>query len=357
MATSVSVTTTTAAARRVPGPLVLRRTGLAVLAAALLVALAQGVSAYADYQLAQVAVYAVAVAGLTVLTGYNGQISLGHGALMAVGAYTMALLMNKLSWNFVVALVAAAVLTALVGVLVGAVAARLRGPYLAGVTLALAVGLPGVANHWGTFFGGDTGLSVTITPPASLGFDFPTERWQSWVSTTFAVLAFLLLANFVRSRYGRILRAVRDDEVSAALCGLSVPRVQIVSFIVSSAAAGLAGGLFALVITVANPANFSLALSLSLLTAVIIGGAWSLYGAVWGALVIVYVPTWLGDIASPTGRVGQNLPLFVYGAVLIAVMRFAPLGIHGLVARLLYAGRAVFARSRLSARARRVSND
>lgn len=324
-----TTTTVTGRRRRLPGPKVLHRTSLALLAAVLLVALAAALPAYRDYQLAQVGYYAVAVAGLTVLTGYNGQISLGHGALMAVGAYTTALVLLHLHWPLAVALLLATLVTAVGGLFVGAVAARLRGPYLAGATLAFAVGLPGLANHYSSVLGGETGLSVLVVPPASLGLDFPTERWQAWISVVAAAIAFLLLGNLVSSRLGRTLRAVRDDEVSAALSGLHVARLQVVAFIVSAAAAGLAGGLLAVVVTLANPATFSLALSLALLTAVILGGVGGLGGAVWGALAIVYLPSWLAGLASPSGKVGQNLPLLVYGLVLIALMRFAPFGIQG----------------------------
>src|SRR5213078_796471 len=152
--------------------------------------------------------------GLTVLTGLNGQISLGHGALMAVGAYTAAKLIGDSASGppLAVVLLAAAVVTAAVGLLVGVGAARLRGPYLAGATLALAVGLPAIAEKFPKFLGASNGL--TVTPPTPPGQTFPLERWQAWIAGVAALVAYVLLANVVRSRLGRAFRAVRDDEVA-----------------------------------------------------------------------------------------------------------------------------------------------
>ena len=288
-----------------------------------------------DLRLATGAYYFVALAGLMVLTGLNGQISLGHGALMAVGAYTAALLIGREHWPLVPVLVAATVVAGLVGIAVGAVAARLRGPYLAGATLALAVGLPSLADRYPGAFGGENGLVVPPpTPPASLGDTFPLERWQSWIACLAALIAFVLLANLVRGRYGRSFRAVRDDEVAAQLAGLDVARMQVFAFIVSAACAGLAGGLLVVVTSLAAPGAFTLSLSLALLTGVVLGGLGSLAGAVWGAIVLVLLPTWTNDVAdslSLSGDVKANLPLALYGIFLIAVMLAAPGGIQGAV--------------------------
>ena len=196
-------------------------------------------SAYNNLQLATMAYYFVAVAGLTVLTGQNGQISLGHGALMAVGAYATVKIQDAVSWPLAVVLLAASLVAAVAGALAGAAAARLRGPYLAGATLALAVGLPALATKFSGFLGGSNGLTVTPPiPPPSLGATFPLERWQAWIACLAALVAYVLLANLVRSGFGRAFRAVRDDEIAAQLAGFHVARTQITAFVVSAACAG-----------------------------------------------------------------------------------------------------------------------
>jgi branched-chain amino acid transport system permease protein len=307
-----------------------------VLTAALAVVLlvvSLALTPFNNLRLASVAYYFTALAGLTLLTGLNGQISLGHGALMAVGAYTVAILVGRDGWALVPALVAATAATALIGSLLGVVAARLRGPYLAGATLAFAVGLPGLADRYPHAFGGENGLIIPPPqPPSGLGTTFPLERWEAWIACVAALLTFLALSNLQRSRVGRVLRAVRDDEVAAQLSGLDVARTQITAFVVSAACAGLAGGTLAVVTQLAAPGAFTLALSLSLLTGIVLGGLGSLPGALWGAIALVMLPAWSDDIAnsfSLSNDVQSNLPLALYGVVLMGVIVAAPEGIQG----------------------------
>jgi branched-chain amino acid transport system permease protein len=289
---------------------------------------------YRDLQVAQASYLLCAAAGLTVLTGLSGQISLGQGAFMAVGAYTAALVFNDLHWPLPLVLVASVVAAGVLGVVMGAAAARLRGPYLAGATLALAVGLPSLADYKGLshLLQGQNGLTVASSPPPlALGDTFPLERWQAWIAGFCAVVTLWFLANLTRSRYGRMLRAVRDDEAAAALSGIRVARVQILAFVVASACAGLGGGLLAWVNSLAAPGAFTLALSLQLVTAVILGGLGSLAGAVWGSLLLVLVPSWASDLSSAAGLshdVESNLPLALYGLVLIVVMIAFPGGVQ-----------------------------
>jgi len=174
-----------------------RRLGAAVVTAAIVWFLSVKLNTFRDYQIAEVAVYVPAVAGLTVLTGLSGQISLGNGAFMAIGGYTTALLLLHLNWPFIAALVASAAVTAVAGGIVGVAAARLRGPYLAGATLMLGVALPALASAYQGVFGGDQGLNVTFTTPAFLGAAFPLTRWQAWVSTVVA-LGILVVVLMVR---------------------------------------------------------------------------------------------------------------------------------------------------------------
>jgi len=307
------------------------------------------ITPFNNLRLASIAYYFTALAGLTVLTGLNGQISLGHGALMAVGAYTVAILVGRDGWALVPALVAATVVTAAIGSVLGVVAARLRGPYLAGATLAFAVGLPGLADRYPHAFGGENGLIIPPPqPPAGLGSAFPLERWEAWIACATALIAFLALSNLQRSRVGRAMRAVRDDEVAAQLAGLDVARTQVTAFIVSAACAGLGGGALAVVTQLAAPGAFTLVLSLSLLTGIVLGGLGSLPGALWGAIALVMLPSWSDDIAnsfSLSTDVQSNLPLALYGVVLMGVIVAAPEGIQGAVRRL---GRRLRPRSSMS---------
>jgi branched-chain amino acid transport system permease protein len=207
----------------------------------------------------------------------------------------------------------------------------LHGPYLAGATLALAVGLPAITQRFPDVLGGSNGLAFTVhSLPAGLAV--PQTRWQAWVVWTTALLALVLLANVTRGRFGRMLRAVRDDEVSAALSGIHIGRTKILAFLLSATCGGLAGGLQAFLLGTAAPGSFTLALSLSLLAAMVLGGVGSLWGAFWGALALVYVPAWANDLTHGLDLgtdVAQHLPLAVFGIVLIAVVLVFPRGIHG----------------------------
>jgi branched-chain amino acid transport system permease protein len=321
------------AARGVIRSSTLLRSLVAVVVAGLvLLFVSDQLSAYRNLQLATGAYYFCVLAGLTVLAGSSGQISLGHGALMAVGAYTVGKLANA-GWAMVPELAAAAVVTLIIGIPVGLAASRLRGPYLAGATLAFAVGLPALADRFPTAFGGENGLTINPpTPPASLGVNFPLERWQAWIACIGALIVMFVFYNLNRSGVGRALRAVRDDEIAASLAGLRVGRWHTLAFALSAAAAGLGGGLLAVVTGTIAPGAFPIQLSLTLLAGVVIGGLGSLWGAVWGAALLVLLPNWTNDVASSfslSTNVAHNLPLAVYGVVLIGAMLAWPSGIQG----------------------------
>jgi branched-chain amino acid transport system permease protein len=313
--------------------MILRSVAWVLLAAIVLAILSEVAGAYQDLQLATGAYYFAVLAGLTVLAGQSGQISLGHGALMAVGAYSFALLVGNEGWALVPAIVAAVLVTAIVGIPVGAAASRLRGPYLAGVTLAFAVGLPALADKFPATFGGENGLPINPpVPPSFLGSSFPLERWEAWIALAGALVVLFVLLNLAGSGVGRALRAVRDDEIAASLCGLRVGRTHTLAFVVSAGCAGLAGALLAVVLQLAEPGAFPLQLSLSLLTGVVLGGLGSLVGAIWGAALLTLLPNWANDLASSfslSTKVSENLPLAIYGIVLIGAMILWPSGIQG----------------------------
>jgi branched-chain amino acid transport system permease protein len=314
--------------------------GLAfVIAAALVIFGLDSINGFLVYQLSSVTYIAIAAAGLTVLTGLNGQLSLGHGALMAIGAYTTALLLKaNTDLNPAIVMAVSVVVTAVGSILVGAAAARLRGPYLAGATLGLAVGLPGVAVRFSNVFGGDAGLNVqALSSPDALS-SVPAEVWVAWIGLIPAAITFILLANLVSTRYGRDFRAIREDEVASSLHGIRVAQTQVVAFVLSGACAGLAGSLLAYTINGAAPGSFPLTLSLLLLAAIVIGGIGTLPGAVWGALVIVFIPDWistLNDTIHLPGNIRDQLPLALFGGVFIVAMLVFPHGIQGGVQRLL----------------------
>lgn len=327
---------------------VVRHLALTLAAAAVLLAVTYGLAPFRNYQLATVAAYLCATAGLTVLTGLSGQLSLGHGALMATGAYPVAFAQNEFrdrditgAWVLPLSLSIGVAAALVAGLVVGLAAARLRGPYLAGVTLAVAVIVPALTTAFDGVFNGDQGLSVYVAPPPlALGYDFPYERWQAWIALTGALLTMFLLANLVRSRYGRHFRAVRDDEVAARLAGINVARTQVLAFVVSAACAGLGGGLLAVLAQSVSPGAFSLTLSLFLVMAVVIGGLGRLAGAAWGALLLVLLPAASHSVTealslSPAAaqRLDGNLPLAIFGVTLVAVMLLAPGGVQGLLSR------------------------
>ena len=312
----------------------LRHLSLALAAGLVMWAITFVIGSFNDYQVAQIGLYAIALMGLSVLVGANGQISLGHGAFMAVGAYAGGEVFVHTQLPLAVGLVTAAAVAAAAGIVVGLPASRLRGPYLAGMTLALAIGLPAIAIKFSSTLGGEQGLSVN--PPVPPGAIDP-QRWLSWVSLLAALITMVVLGNVLSSRIGRALRAVRDDEVAASLSGISVARTQVLAFAISAACAGLAGGLLALSTGVVNPGEFPVAVSISLLAGMVLGGTGSLIGAWWGAVILVYVPQWSSSVAGALNlQSGQssNLALLFYGLVLIVVMLAAPSGVQGALRRL-----------------------
>jgi branched-chain amino acid transport system permease protein len=312
-----------------------RHLAVTALALALMVGLTFVLDPFRDYQLATAAAYLCATAGLTVLIGVNGQVSLGHGALMATGAYTVALLPT--GTPLLLSVVAAVLVTTLAGAVVGVAAARQRGPYHAGVTLAVTMVVPAVTTLADPVFHGDQGLPVAVDPAPAWA---TPEQWQAWLAITAAAVTLFVLANLLRSRFGRAWRAVRDDEVAAQLAGIGVARTQVLAFVVSAACAGLGGAMFAVLAQSVSPSTFSLTLSLFLLLAVVIGGLGSLAGAAWGALLLVLLPDAIHSLTDglPVGpdlaqRLSGNLPLAVFGLTLVVVVLAVPGGLQGLVVR------------------------
>jgi branched-chain amino acid transport system permease protein len=315
-----------------------RHLGAAIAAAIVIAVLTIKLGDYRDFQIAQIAAYVAAVAGLTVLIGTSGQISIGHGAFMAIGGYATALIFNHLHWNLILIFLAATAAAAMAGGIVGVAAARLRGPYLAGATLMLAVALPSLTDRYQGVLGGDQGLHFYVSTPGFLGTGVSLARYQAWLAVIAALVTLVLMANLNRSRVGRSWRALRDDEVAAALAGLNVAWLRTLAFVVSSACAGIGGALLAVVTGTVSPGGYALVLSIQLLTAAVLGGLGSLPGAVWGAsLVLFLAQTYLQNLATSHGlssSTSASLAIIAYGVVLVLVMLVFPSGIQGGLRRL-----------------------
>lgn len=322
---------------------------LATVIAAGLIAVTFAIPSFTSYQLATACAYLCGIAGLTLLTGAGGQLSLGQAALMAAGAYSYALSANAMSdagaegpLLLVLPLLAAVIGAALLGLVIGLAAGRLHGPYLAGFTMALVVALPAVTSTFSSVLGGDQGLWITVEKrPTALRGTVSNEAWQAWLAVICAVLVLTLLANLLHGRFGRELRAVRDNPVAAALAGINPARTKVTAFVASSAAAGMGGGLLAYTTQSASPGAYSLVFSLFLLMAAVVGGIGSLAGAVWGAALLVALPhlisTATARLALPAElaqRLDGNLSVAIFGLVLVLVILLAPQGIQGLLLKL-----------------------
>ncbi|WP_251152563.1 branched-chain amino acid ABC transporter permease [Cellulosimicrobium sp. Marseille-Q4280] len=299
---------------------------------------------FRSYQVALVAVYLCATAGLTLVVGLAGQVSLGHAALMAAGGYGYALTANALTdagleggARVVPSLLAGAAVAGALGLLLGLAGARLHGPYLAGLTLALVLALPALATTWSTVLGGDQGVQVAFDGvPEPLQGLLGIEQWQAWVAVVVAAVVVTGLALLRDGRLGLRIRAVRDDAVAARLAGIPAGRVMVATFTASAVGAGLGGAVLCFVTQSVAPGGYGLALSLLLLVAVVLGGLGSLRGAVIGAVLLVLVP-WLaglladalpvpGDLAQ---RLDGNLAVLLFGVLLVVVMVAAPGGLTG----------------------------
>ncbi len=279
------------------------------------------------YQGATVAVYAIGIASLILLIGYSGQVSLGHGALLAIGGYAAALARINYEAPIWLAFVVAVLAAAIGGALLGLAAARLSGPYLAGTTLALAIGLPSIANQF-LVLGGEQGLIFDVgVPPASLGEDFTQYKWFFWISWTAALITLYWLRNVLNSRYGRGWRAVRSNDVSAELAGIHVGRNKVLAFTISAGLAGLAGALLGMMILV-SPGVYPLALSFSLATGAVLSGVTTLGGVMIGSVTLVAIPEIALAIADRYGSetITTNLPGLLVSALLILTVLFVPNG-------------------------------
>jgi branched-chain amino acid transport system permease protein len=290
------------------------------------------VSNYRVFQFTLVIVYAIALLGLNMLTGYNGQISLGHGAFYAIGAYVAAILMDKFGVPYWLTLPAAGAVCGLAGFLFGLPALRLEGLYLSLATFALGVALPQILKFKGfePWTGGAMGI-VIVKPDAPAWLPLTQDQWLYFVSLAVAVVMFVIGWNILRGRMGRAMVAIRDQPIAAQAMGVDTALVKSLTFGVSALYTGVAGALGAIVIQFVAPDSFSIFLSITLVVGVVIGGLASISGAIWGALFIQFIP----NVAD---QISKAAPWAIYGIFLIGFMYAMPTGVAGFI-RMLVARR------------------
>ena len=278
------------------------------------------------FQFAQVWIYAIALLGLNMLTGYNGQISLGHGAFFAVGAYCAAIMMDRWEIGYAWTVPAAAVLCFVAGFLFGLPALRLEGLYLALATFSLALAVPQILKYFEHWTGGSQGI-VLSKPEAPFGLPLNADQWLYFFTFAVMLALFWLASNLLRGRVGRAIAAIRDNPISAQAMGVDTATFKALTFGVSAAYTGVAGALSAAVVAFVAPDSFNVFLSITLLIGVVIGGLASIPGAIYGAFFIQFVPNWAQEISKAA-------PWAIFGVFLIVVIYFVPTGIAGGLKRL-----------------------
>jgi branched-chain amino acid transport system permease protein len=315
-------------ADRREGRLELWRVLAVVVVVGIAIALTFLVNNYRLFQLSMTISYACAVLSLTILTGINGQLSLGHGAFYAVGAYATAILMSNYDWPYWATIPVAAVAAGIVGFLVGFPALRLAGLYLALVTLALAVAAPQILkiNALSDLTGGVQGLT-TDKAEAPFGLPLNPDQWIYLFCLTIGCVIFLLGWNLTRGRTGRAMMAIRDQSLAAESMGINLAAVKTRTFAVSAAFAGVAGALTTIVVQFVAPDSFNLFISIWFFVGLVVGGVASVPGALFGGAFIEFVPNIANDISKAA-------PGAIYGLILIAFMYVLPTGVAGGLHRL-----------------------
>ena len=289
-------------------------------------------SGYHLYQFSQVLIYAIALLGLNLLTGFNGQISLGHGAFFALGGYGAAILIVKFGLPYWAAIPVAGALCFVAGFLFGFPALRFGGLYLALATFALAVAMPQVLSFKGFDYwtGGSQGVQVPKPGPL-FGLPMNVDQSVLWLCLIVAVLLFVIAGNLTSGRVGRALVAIRDYPVAAEAMGVDAALYKTICFGISALYAGVAGGLDAVAVGFVSPESFGLPLSLAFLVGIVVGGLASIGGVLFGALFIEFVPNYADQLTVYFGENAKALPGAIYGLMLILIMAAAPSGAAGIM--------------------------
>jgi branched-chain amino acid transport system permease protein len=283
------------------------------------------VSNYRVFQFTLVLVYAIALLGLNLLTGYNGQISLGHGAFYAIGAYCAAILMDKFGVPYWATLPAAGAVCLVVGFLFGLPALRLEGLYLALATFALGVSMPQLLKYHQLekWTGGVQGI-VIVKPDPPFGLPLNPDQWLYYFTLAVLILMFVLAWNLLRGRVGRALIAIRDHHTAAEAMGINTALYKSLTFGVSAMYTGIAGALGAIAIQFVAPDSFNIFLSITFLVGIVIGGLASISGAIYGALFIQFVP----NIAD---QISKAAPWAIFGIFLLGFVYVMPFGVAGAI--------------------------
>jgi branched-chain amino acid transport system permease protein len=286
------------------------------------------ISDYRTFQFTLVIGYAITLLGLNILTGYNGQISLGHGAFFAIGAYTAAIMMDRWDLPYWSTIPVAGLTCLIAGFLFGLPALRLEGLYLALATFALAVATPQILKYKGIehWTGGVQGI-VILKPSAPFGLPISPDKWLYLFALAIAVVMFLLGIGILRGRVGRALIAIRDHPTAAAAVGVNTALYKSLTFGVSAMFTGVGGALSALAIGFVAPDSFGFFVSISFLVGIVVGGLASVSGAIYGALFIQFIP----NVAD---QISKSAPWAVYGVFLIAFMYLMPTGVAGALRRI-----------------------
>ena len=295
--------------------------GLAAVALLVALVLPFTLTNFRLFQFSQVYIYAIALLGLNILTGFNGQISLGHGAFYAVGAYTTAVMIDQWSVPYGWTIPVAGVICLVAGFLFGIPALRLEGLYLALATFALALAVPQILKYFEHWTGGSQGI-VLSKPGAPWGLPLNPDQWLYFLTLAILVVLFVVAANLLRGRTGRAIVAIRDNAIAAQSMGVNTALYKSLTFGVSAAYTGVAGALSAVTVAYVAPDSFDVFRSITFLVGIVIGGLASISGAIFGALFIQFVPNWAMDISKAA-------PWAIYGVFLIGFMYAMPRGIAG----------------------------
>jgi branched-chain amino acid transport system permease protein len=307
-------------------PVAVRIVAAAVVAVVLLYVIPFAIPSYLVSQFATVLAFAIAIAGINMVTGYGGAITLGHAAFVALGSYTTAILVVRYGWSPYATIPVAALLSWAAGWCLGFPALRLQGLYLALGTLVLSITVPPLLKRFDGFTGGVQGLSVgNPSPPAFIRID--ESQWIYFVTLAIAAVLYVVARRVLSGPLRRALVATRDNQLVAAVMGVDRARLTTATFALSSLYAGVAGSLYAMIVGFVSPDTFNVMLSLSLFVGAVVGGITSIGGAVLGAMFIQFVPIWASDIDVSLGGL-------VFGGALILTLVLFPAGIGGLAERL-----------------------
>ena len=277
---------------------------------------------YSIFLLSMLAVYALVSIGLNLLMGFTGQIAAGHAGFLALGAYFTAILSAKFAWMpCLAALLLAGIFTGIIGFLLGIPILRLKGFYIAMATLAFGVVVSEIILQWSSLTNGDNGLDVPVATIGRFAFDSDYKLFYLIVSVT--ILLTLLARNLVKGYIGRAFIALRESEVAAQTIGIDLAKFKTIAFAISAFYTGVAGGLFAYLITYLSPDAFTIELSVDFIAMIVIGGMGSILGSIIGAVILTGMQQILAGLL--------DLQILIFGISLIVFMIFMPKGISGMI--------------------------